>query len=383
MKAKHPETKKEMIFVEKCLSFGASISCSHFQRFSNALRHIVEKKTRMPMTVTNYLDDFLFIATSARVCNFLMQKFLEICEKLGVPVAAEKTEWSTQRLTFLGIVLDGANHSLTIPEDKRIKAVNMLERMIAKKKATVKELQQLSGTLNFIHKAVVPGRAFTRRMYSKFAGMDGNEAKLKQHHHIKLDEEFKSNAKMWLTFLDINMMAIVARPFTDVNLVEISTELNFFSDASLRADFGFGARFDGNWIFHQWPANFIKGKKPSIEYAELYALCIAVFTWAEKLRNRGAITIFCDNQSVLAMINNTSTGCKNSMFLIRKLVLKTMTCNFRIHAEYIESKKNEVSDALSRLQWFRFRNLQQKLQLNARPDVLPVELWPVDQIWLD
>ena len=41
MKAQHPITKIWYYFIEKCLPFGASISCAHFQHFSNALKTIV------------------------------------------------------------------------------------------------------------------------------------------------------------------------------------------------------------------------------------------------------------------------------------------------------------------------------------------------------
>ena len=37
MAAENPFTGKMVYFVDKCLLFGSSISCSHFQRFSNAL----------------------------------------------------------------------------------------------------------------------------------------------------------------------------------------------------------------------------------------------------------------------------------------------------------------------------------------------------------
>ena len=37
--AKSPIDGKIYYFVDKCLPFGASISCSHFQRFSDAIAH--------------------------------------------------------------------------------------------------------------------------------------------------------------------------------------------------------------------------------------------------------------------------------------------------------------------------------------------------------
>ena len=41
MKAEHPLTSKTYFFVDKCLPFGSSVSCSQFQTVSNAIAHIV------------------------------------------------------------------------------------------------------------------------------------------------------------------------------------------------------------------------------------------------------------------------------------------------------------------------------------------------------
>ena len=124
MKAEDPFTGKVVYFVDKCLPFGASISCSHFQRFSNALKHIFEFQVGMESVATNYLNDFLFVSPSREGCNKLVRTFLSICRKLGVPVAKEKTEWlsKSQKITFLGILLDGRRFKLTIPEEKRTKS---------------------------------------------------------------------------------------------------------------------------------------------------------------------------------------------------------------------------------------------------------------------
>ena len=99
--------------------------------------------------VVNYLDDFLFIQFKEHLCNQAINKFLELCKWLGIKVAIEKTEWGTTRIIFLGILLDGENLILAIPEEKKTRAINMLTLMINKKKSTIKELQRLTGYLNF------------------------------------------------------------------------------------------------------------------------------------------------------------------------------------------------------------------------------------------
>ena len=53
MKACNPETFRWQFFVDKCLPFGASISCSHYQRFSDALRYLrsLEQEFTMPSPI--------------------------------------------------------------------------------------------------------------------------------------------------------------------------------------------------------------------------------------------------------------------------------------------------------------------------------------------
>ena len=60
MKARSPLDGKIYYFVDKCMPFGAAISCSHFQRFSNAIAKITEHKSGK--TTINYLDDYFFAA---------------------------------------------------------------------------------------------------------------------------------------------------------------------------------------------------------------------------------------------------------------------------------------------------------------------------------
>ena len=99
----------------------------------------------------------------------MVDMFIQLCDQVKIPVAMEKKEWATTRITFLGIELDGVSHLLHIPEPKRTKALNWVKWLRSKSRATVRELQQLAGMLNFLHKAVHPGRASTRRMYGKFS----------------------------------------------------------------------------------------------------------------------------------------------------------------------------------------------------------------------
>ena len=144
-KAIDPRDGKYKYFVDKCLPFGASISCSHYQRFSNALKHLLTHRTgENQWAVTNYLDDFLFLALAKFICNQMISHFLVLCNELNIPMAFEKTDWADTIIVFLSILLDGKNRTLSIPLDKQQKALALLNDLSGKKKSTIKQLQVLT-----------------------------------------------------------------------------------------------------------------------------------------------------------------------------------------------------------------------------------------------
>ena len=151
---------EKYFFIDLCLPFGASISCSHFQRISNALKHITEWKARRFNALSNYLDDFIFLTLSKITCNAFIKVFLEVCALVDFPISSEKKEYATELIVFLGMLLDGRRKRVAVPEAKRLKALHLIRIFIQKKKAKVKEIHQLAGLLNFLNRAIFPGRVF-------------------------------------------------------------------------------------------------------------------------------------------------------------------------------------------------------------------------------
>ena len=206
MMAEHPESGKKSYFIDKCLPFGSSRSCVIFQKFSDALAFIAKVKMVIDNIIdnpalTNYLDDFLFMALGLVICNLMSGAFAEVCDQIGCPISEEKMEKASPIMVFLSMLLNGKVHIISVPQDKVVKTRNMLNYTIHKRKITVKEVQQLMGTLNFLNRAIVPGRAFTRGMYSKLKLRDGKGRLLRQYHHVQLNKQFLQDCWVWLTFL--------------------------------------------------------------------------------------------------------------------------------------------------------------------------------------
>ena len=299
MKAINPVTRTLFYFVDKCLPFGASISCSHFQRVSDAIKYLLEFRTKIFNCICNYLDDFLFLALMKAMCDYLIKQFLLLCEEIGVPVAIQKTEWGTTIIVFLGVLMDGTHMTLAVPIEKCNQAMAWLKLMLDSKKAAVKQLQTLCSFLNFLSKAIFPGQAFTRRMYAKFSMVcpgpfTQNQlspytfaGKLKQHHHVRLDKEFKLDCEIWVKFLsEPQYMSAVNRLMIDILSPALTAQqIFFYSDASAAVHLGFGCIFNTHWFSQQWEKGFIEHCRPSIEYLELLALCAGIFTWKKQLQN--------------------------------------------------------------------------------------------------
>ena len=378
MCAVNPVTGEKLYFINKCLPFGSRISCAVFQAISDALAHITEFLLKLEDPLINYLDDFLFIKISEDYCNHMMSTFLLVCSKINCPVSQDKTVWSSVIIVFLGTLLDGERHCLCIPEEKRTKALNKLHLIGSKRKAMAKEVQSLTGTLNFLNHAIVPGRVFTRRMYSKVKTTTATGRKLKPYHHVNIDTEFKKDMQIWKIFLENAELSVLCRKFVDKNRFVGSEHLSFYTDAS--GKIGFGCFFDGRWAFGEWNKSFLVEAEPSIEFLELFALCAGILMWGNIIRDVNVV-IYCDNQAVIDMVNSTTSSCRNCMYLLRLTVLNGLQANRRLTVKYIKSSDNILADSLSRLKWNTFWN-NAPPNTCMKPTEIPKEIWPIENFWI-
>ena len=94
-------------------------------------------------------------------------------------------------------------------------------------------------------------------MYPKFVNVinvngapkDHFEYKIKQHHHVKLDAEFKADCLVWLQFLHGPLAEVCYRPMIDLDVKLVtSCEIGFMSDASASEKLGFGVTLGARWI---------------------------------------------------------------------------------------------------------------------------------------
>ena len=186
--------------------------------------------------------------------------------------------------------------------------------------------------------------------------------------------------KLWKKFL--SLPSAYCRPFMDFSRTFSATELDFYSDASKNMDLGFGAYCALSWMQAKWKdLGISQDIEPSIQYLELYALTTAVLAWISRFQNKTVI-IFCDNNSVVSMVNHTTSSCKNCMVLIRFLVLHCLKFNVKLNAKHVTSKANGIANSLSRLQWSRFAALTADRAMDAVQTQVLDEIRNISDIWL-
>ena len=69
------------------------------------------------------------------------------------------------------------------------------------------------------------------------------------------------------------------------------------------------------------------------------------------------------------------------MVLIRIVTLESLKTNSRVYAKYVPTKLNGKADALSRMDFKRFKNLAGDTMDMEKTEV-PEVLWPMKKLWL-
>ena len=171
------------------------------------------------------------------------------------------------------------------------------------------------------------------------------------HHHIKLSSGFFKDLQTWKTFISHWNGAAF---FLSTSWVD-SPSLELYTDAS--GTLGLGGICGQRW-FQGCCQTHQQLDQPgiSIAWQELFAIVVACHLWGDAFANK-RIMFFCDNESVVHIVNSKRSRIPRIMDLVRLLTLLTLEHNFYLKTVHIEGKKNEIADSLSRFQMERFWSL--------------------------
>ena len=264
-----------------------------------------------------YLDDFLIIGETKEACQAAFDALLNLLQNLGFRINWKKVVYPTQRLVFLGVLLDTVQCSMSLPEDKLEALRSYLLEFSLRCRASKRQLQVLAGKLNWACRVVYGARTFLRRILDQINQLKFPNAK------FKFNQEFCADLSWWISFLSVfnGICLFLERlPATDVQ-----------TDAST---YRAGAFFRGDWFYHSFVMDSPSLRNLHINYKEVLAIIFAAKRWGHQWRNHHVI-IQSDNTTAVSMINKGTSKNPIIMGFLQELFWLSAIFNFRITAMHI------------------------------------------------
>ena len=331
---------KGQVLVDTALPFGLRSAPKIFNAVADALLWVLgEEGVRSAL---HYLDDFWFVgAPQSGECGAALQVALEVCKRLGIPLALNKREGPSWLLQFLGIILDSVKLEFRLPEEKLVRLTALIKQWQGKRSCTKRELLSPIGQLQHAGRVVRPGREL--------------------HHHIRLNLGFRSDLEWWALFLTgwngVSMM------------VETGKESPYVLTSDASGSWGCGAFSSaGDWFQLPWPRSW---DPIHITVKELLPIVVACALWGRQWKGK---TVRCrsDNAAVVAIVNSGRNKEARIMHLMRSLFFFMARYSIVVRAEHLPGKYNEAADALSRNNMPLF--FQQVPEAHPSPSLVPQEL---------
>jgi hypothetical protein len=352
----------DMYYIDITLPMGLKPSCMIWEYYATALEWIFKRCLGIEVVV-HYIDDFLFVVKLKETGVAQLRRALQICERLGLPMAVEKTEGPTTRLTFLGIEIDTEAMMIRLPEEQLLKLNQLLSTWENKTRASKSDLRSLSGYLNFICKVVRAGRTFARRIIDH-----SNSLKGKPQDNYPLSEEVQQDIRWWKNVLPTipSHSVLYEAEWAAAPLMEL------FTDAC--DEYGYGACYQGKWFKAPWTAAEIEyslrehaeRKSRSMPFLEMLGLLYAVASFGRHWQGK-KITFRSDCLPVVQAIEKGSTNKRKLMQLLRHLHALAAQYSFEFRCVHVKGADNSLADALSRDDVQKFFRLCQQSGITAEP----------------
>lgn len=228
---------QEKIFEFCALPFGLATAPYIFTKILRPLAAHLRERGFLSVI---YLDDFLLFGDSFEDCVENVRVTLDSLDRLGFVINPHKCKLlPEQERKFLGFLLNSSTVSITLPEDKRMATLELLEKYSKKRSCKIRNFASLIEILNSICCAVSYGKVYLRdfereKFLACVASNDDYDARM------TICSSLLSDFKWWINKL--------CSPSVSGPLQKRKFSLEIFSDVSLT---GWGASA-GTESTHGW-----------------------------------------------------------------------------------------------------------------------------------
>ena len=333
----HPEDRRflgitwhNQVYVDCQLPFGLASAPAIFSAVGEALEWILRQ--RGIRAIIHYIDDFLLLGSPASPeCQRALTIILDTCRELGIPVAPEKTEGPTTKLTFLGIQLDSLSMCTALPADK----IRCLRSMVhsLRESRVIRDIHQLESLVgHLVHAATVCplAKAFLNNLFAVKATLRPNQIR-------RLNLAARADLVWWESLLaewsgtSVHQFLLLCQP-----------DRFLFCDAS--GSWGCAAWTHPLWF--QIPWGDYEVSLP-ITVKELFPIVVATGLLGSQWRGR-LVLCHSDNVAVVTQVNSLHARHATASYLLQCLALFQALYDCRIRAVHIPGRENLGADLLSR-----------------------------------
>ena len=332
----HPSSRKYLRFTFQghlyeftCLPFGL---CSGPYIFTKIFKLVLQHLRNRGFRCVAYLDDLLFLASTATSCSANIEQVAHLLESLGFQINEDKTlRVPSTRITFLGLVYDSVDMAVSLPSKTQTEVLDKVSFFATSPSCSIRAWAAFIGLLNFCCQAVPYGRVYLK-LFERTRFL---ELALAQNDFDALmtpPRSLQSDFQWWVTHLPGAVNPIRRKHF----------QREIFSDASNR---GWGAFSNGTSVGGPWST---EEARLHINTKELRAALYGLRVFAADL---------LDSAVLLRIDNTTAVTYIDKMGGIQSLPLNAVArdiwqfCEERslwVFASYIPSSRNVDADLASR-----------------------------------
>lgn len=332
----HEECKKYLKFVWRgqlysftCLCFGLASSP---RIFTKIMKVIFSHIRNIGVGSFFYIDDSLMHEQDRVKCAHNTEILRLLLKSLGFTINTEKSVINpTQRIVFLGYLIDSVQFKVFLTEEKIEKILGMSEKVLKSDFPSIREVSSLIGLYSSASCAVLLAPLFHR-----FLDNDKNEA-LSQNNEdydktMQISQKSRFEILWWIQNVQINSGKAISQGTPDFYLE---------TDASLQ---GWGAVFHENSTQGRWTEC---ESSYHINVLEILAMKFALLALCRDVKNTH-ICVKSDNSSAVQYINNFGGSVVDLHEIAKDIWLWAVENGNFLTAVHVAGKDNIAPDFLSR-----------------------------------
>ena len=298
---------------------------------------------QQPYHSINYSDDLAGAESSMERAVAAFKALGSLLVELGLKESEEKACGPATSMTYLGILFNTVDMTMSVPPEKLEEVRSDLEIWSRKTTAVKKDLQSILGKLFWISKVVRHSRAFMGRLLQQLRDMKDLPEKKK----VILSEDCKKDILWWKTYLrDFNGVNAMVN---DEDILQSLQELMsspFHVCAGDATLWGAGAWFGSQYWSQEFP-DFLKPTEIPVHIKEFWTVIASCWQWGDSWSGQ-QVYIFCDNDSVIDTIVHQKPSNPDMLSLLREYLFVVCLKKFFPIPRKIDTKSNILADHISR-----------------------------------